>query len=161
MTYCRCYSCKYLLRYELKTECGQICAFFNCRSCSSPVLIFLFFCAWKCEELACLALRRVAAGWSKAIDHFCRLNPFLGIQTYFQNTARFFVLCCSLIRLLWNNYRVVTFQKKMLEATRLWFWRTLRFVENCIFSRHGNVTSHFRTLLQEALHLSGVLLSIY
>ena len=31
MTYCRCYSCKYLLRYELKTECGQICAFFNCR----------------------------------------------------------------------------------------------------------------------------------
>ena len=28
MTYCRCYSCKYLLRYELKTECGQICAFF-------------------------------------------------------------------------------------------------------------------------------------
>ena len=28
MTYCRCYSCKHLLRYELKTECGQICAFF-------------------------------------------------------------------------------------------------------------------------------------
>ena len=31
MTYCRCYSCKYLLRYELKTERGKICAFFNCR----------------------------------------------------------------------------------------------------------------------------------
>ena len=28
MTYCRCYSCKYLLRYELKTECGQIFANF-------------------------------------------------------------------------------------------------------------------------------------
>ena len=26
MTYCRCYSCKCLLRYELKTECGQIFA---------------------------------------------------------------------------------------------------------------------------------------
>ena len=23
MKYCRCFSCKYLLRYELKTECGQ------------------------------------------------------------------------------------------------------------------------------------------
>ena len=23
MRYCRCFSCKYLLRYELKTECGQ------------------------------------------------------------------------------------------------------------------------------------------
>ena len=28
MTYCRCYSCKCLLRYELKTECGQIFANF-------------------------------------------------------------------------------------------------------------------------------------
>ena len=27
MTYCRCYSCKYLLRYELKTECGQFLHF--------------------------------------------------------------------------------------------------------------------------------------
>ena len=29
MRYCRCFSCKYLLRYELKTECGQFFAFFN------------------------------------------------------------------------------------------------------------------------------------
>ena len=27
MTYCRCYSCKYLLRFVLKTECGQFLPF--------------------------------------------------------------------------------------------------------------------------------------
>ena len=27
MRYCRCFSCKYLLRYELKTECGQFLHF--------------------------------------------------------------------------------------------------------------------------------------
>ena len=31
MRYCRCYCCKYLLRYKLKTGCGQFLRFFSCK----------------------------------------------------------------------------------------------------------------------------------
>ena len=45
MTYCRCYSCKYLLRYELKTEYGQIFANFF------PFASYIYTYYMKSEEI--------------------------------------------------------------------------------------------------------------
>ena len=98
MTYCRCYSSKYLLRYELKPECGQICAFLT-----AGVGLNI-----NCFQLASVILKQyVEAHWNSSAEKFRPPKTTDAVSTFLVYFKSYSGKCKSS---LWSNLMSFLFQ---------------------------------------------------